>query len=550
MENIKEKLKNTNIYIILSPPRAGSTLLGKCLSNSNDIFSYCHEPCFNYIYNKKDSNVIYDKILEKSNLKSTIIKEMTHWSNDVYQDLINLSNHPILFLIRNPIICTESKIRKFLMTCDMRVKKSLNCFLKSFLKSDKDHNTLLNDFALQKGFKSWKEMIIISFHSRNYKPFEEILRKDDIFSVFDLGFEPLLKQINYCKSKFIPFLIVDNIDYRLNPKIVSKKICNKWNIKYNDKIVEWGKHMNISTDQENEFQKIWYETLNQSTRVLPPSEIEISTNRFPKKIQNYLENIAIPIYILISNMQEKINIPKKNNKIIVPLNKIAIETLIRLGINPNVDNLKKLNIFVDKSTIKELIFEDDEAQLHGVKMKIKDIDTLYDIHEKIDVLDSTGEKIGVENRDIIHKKGLWHRSVHVLIFNKKKEIILQKRNSTREINPNFWTVSASGHVKSGQNPIDAAISETFEELGVYLKKNQLKYLCEYKKEKKYKNLIDREFNPIFIAYVDVEDFKPNNEVDEIMSISLKKLKEKIKNNEINFKPDREEYHKILFSIKP
>lgn len=133
---------------------------------------------------------------------------------------------------------------------------------------------------------------------------------------------------------------------------------------------------------------------------------------------------------------------------------------------------------------------------------------------------------------------------------KKNELILQKRNSNREISPNFWTISASGHVKSGQKPIDAAILETFEELGVYLEKNQLIYLCEYKKEKKYKNFIDREFNPIYIAYVDIEDFKPNNEVDEIMSISLKKLKEKIKNNEINFKPDREEYHKILFSIKP
>lgn len=53
-------------------------------------------------------------------------------------------------------------------------------------------------------------------------------------------------------------------------------------------------------------------------------------------------------------------------------------------------------------------------------MKIKDIDTFYDTQEKIDVLDSTGKKFGVENRDIIHKQGLWHRSVHVLIFNKKK----------------------------------------------------------------------------------------------------------------------------------
>lgn len=213
----------------------------------------------------------------------------------------------------------------------------------------------------------------------------------------------------------------------------------------------------------------------------------------------------------------------------------------------------KINIFIDKSTINELIFEDDEAGSHGVKMKIKDIDTLYDndnIHERLDVLDSTGKKIGTEKRYMIHKKGLWHRSVHIWIFNRKNEIILQKRNSDRETSPGFWTISASGHVKSGEEPIDAAISETFEELGISLDKEDLVYLSEYKKEKKYSKLIDREFNPIFIAHVDVnaDNLKPNHEVDDIMFIDLKKLKKRIDNNEISFKPDRPEYHQILFNL--
>ena len=36
--------------------------------------------------------------------------------------------------------------------------------------------------------------------------------------------------------------------------------------------------------------------------------------------------------------------------------------------------------------------------------------------EIFEILDSQGQPVGHEKRGIVHKKGLWHRSVDVLLF--------------------------------------------------------------------------------------------------------------------------------------
>ena len=42
-------------------------------------------------------------------------------------------------------------------------------------------------------------------------------------------------------------------------------------------------------------------------------------------------------------------------------------------------------------------------------------------HEMIDQYNIRGEKIGVVDKQIAHRDGLWHKSVHVWIINKKGE---------------------------------------------------------------------------------------------------------------------------------
>lgn len=87
--------------------------------------------------------------------------------------------------------------------------------------------------------------------------------------------------------------------------------------------------------------------------------------------------------------------------------------------------------------------------------------------ELIDVLDekrnSTGE---VLSRKEIHKKGFWHRTVHIWVVNSKGQILLQKRSPLKKTSPNMWTTSASGHLSAGDTSIVGAIRETKEEIRI------------------------------------------------------------------------------------
>ena len=96
--------------------------------------------------------------------------------------------------------------------------------------------------------------------------------------------------------------------------------------------------------------------------------------------------------------------------------------------------------------------------------------------ELLDIVDENNELVGKkEDREIVHKDGLWHREIAVWIMNEKGEILLQKRAATKKQHPNEWATTA-GHIDIGENPLQAAIREIFEEIGLKLKEENLEFL--------------------------------------------------------------------------
>ncbi len=86
--------------------------------------------------------------------------------------------------------------------------------------------------------------------------------------------------------------------------------------------------------------------------------------------------------------------------------------------------------------------------------------------ELFDVVDENDRVIRQEQRAIVHAQNLHHRAVHILIFNSKGEIFLQKRSPSKDRHPNVWVTSCSGHVDAGEDYDFAAIREIGEELGL------------------------------------------------------------------------------------
>ena len=87
--------------------------------------------------------------------------------------------------------------------------------------------------------------------------------------------------------------------------------------------------------------------------------------------------------------------------------------------------------------------------------------------ELFDVVNSEDMVVGIEKRSIVHHKHLMHRAIHVFVFNKKGQIYLQKRSLTKDVSPDKWVSSCSGHVDSGEDYDTAALRELGEELGLF-----------------------------------------------------------------------------------
>ncbi|OHE87982.1 MAG: NUDIX hydrolase [Verrucomicrobia bacterium RIFCSPLOWO2_12_FULL_64_8] len=92
----------------------------------------------------------------------------------------------------------------------------------------------------------------------------------------------------------------------------------------------------------------------------------------------------------------------------------------------------------------------------------------------LDVVDEHDRVVGRAPRHEVHARGLRHRAVHVLVFNRAGDVFLQKRSMHKDTAPGAWDSSASGHVDAGEDYDGCAARELREELGVAPSGNALR----------------------------------------------------------------------------
>ena len=86
--------------------------------------------------------------------------------------------------------------------------------------------------------------------------------------------------------------------------------------------------------------------------------------------------------------------------------------------------------------------------------------------EIFDIVNDQDEVIGRLPRSKVHRDGLKHRATHILVFNSRGDVFLQKRSWKKDNSPGVWDSSASGHVDSGEEYDPCAVRELREELGL------------------------------------------------------------------------------------
>lgn len=107
------------------------------------------------------------------------------------------------------------------------------------------------------------------------------------------------------------------------------------------------------------------------------------------------------------------------------------------------------------------------------------------------IVDEDGNTIGKALRSVCHdgKSMLLHPVVHLHLFNSSGELYLQKRATTKDIQPGKWDTSVGGHVGLDETPLEALARESFEELGLkeFVPRFLGRYIWESSRERELVN---------------------------------------------------------------
>lgn len=172
------------------------------------------------------------------------------------------------------------------------------------------------------------------------------------------------------------------------------------------------------------------------------------------------------------------------------------------------------------------------------------------MEEFVDLLDDKGEVIGVVEKTVAHKQGLWHKVVHVWIMNSKNEILVQKRCSQKAFYPNVWDVSVGGHVGAGEKSLTSVIREVKEEIGLTLNPDEITYIFTFADELKFLGKSVNEFADVFLVSkdIDISALKfQREEVETVKWMSLTEFSQKCFTEE--FLPHVRGYQKFLEFLK-
>jgi isopentenyldiphosphate isomerase len=158
--------------------------------------------------------------------------------------------------------------------------------------------------------------------------------------------------------------------------------------------------------------------------------------------------------------------------------------------------------------------------------------------EYLDIYDENQKYLGKEFRDVVHRDGLWHKTIHCWLYDKKGNVYFQIRKEEGT----FYT-TASGHVSAGETLKEAFGREIKEEIGLDIDYEHSKQIdmVVWKMDRKKSDgslFIDRAFASIFVNEFegDYNDFNfQEAEVKGVVKVNAKDTLELFKGNkkEIN-----------------
>jgi len=121
--------------------------------------------------------------------------------------------------------------------------------------------------------------------------------------------------------------------------------------------------------------------------------------------------------------------------------------------------------------------------------------------ERFDIFDEHNRLIGSSARAEVHKHGHFHRSVHVLVFDTRGRLLVQRRSAAKDVCPGRWDLSVAEHLQPAEQYAAAAVRGLHEELGLCVQMEELQRVKEaslHEVKDDAAGIWDREFNETYV----------------------------------------------------
>ena len=171
--------------------------------------------------------------------------------------------------------------------------------------------------------------------------------------------------------------------------------------------------------------------------------------------------------------------------------------------------------------------------------------------ELIDILTPEGKSTGkTALKSEAHKNGWFHATAHIWFFTSDKKILLQKRALTKKVFPGIWDISVAGHIGAGEEVLEGAKREVFEEIGLILEnKDFIKIGTRIHQVNHENGIQDNEHHHVFIAELKTPISELTMQPEEVAGLELWDLKvlKETKNLENVLLPRFHEYYVSVYN---
>lgn len=175
------------------------------------------------------------------------------------------------------------------------------------------------------------------------------------------------------------------------------------------------------------------------------------------------------------------------------------------------------------------------------------------MEERITIVDENNNPIGDEMKSIVHRDGIWHRTVHVYYIRKNNhgyDFLVHLRSKDKTHCPNMWDTRFGGHVKNTQSILDALKDEMKEEIGVGIDESRLLEGPIRKVTSHHET--NREFNYIFFyeGTESIDDLKfEDDEVQEVKWLSSDEVLESMADEPEKWTASQKGFRSIIETLQ-